>query len=550
LWWVFFSRAPWVERLGAIVLMAVALALARRILDPSIATGAMGILYFTYAIPSLCLAFVVWAVATRNLSDGTRRATMVATILLACSAWALVRTNGFNAEFSSDLQWRWAKTPEERLLANDTPLAPPPPAAVKIPEPASIAAPAAAKTLAEPVVARAHEPVPVVAPVRTGLDWPGFRGPHRDGIAPGVRIEKDWTKLPPVELWRRPIGPGWSSFAVRGDLFYTQEQRGSDEAVACYNVSTGKPVWRHSDTARFWESNAGPGPRGTPTLSNDRVYTFGATGIANAPDARTGAVVWSRNAASDTGMKTPEWGFASSPWVVNDLVIVAASGRLAAYNLATGEPRWLGPAGGVSYSSPVLATIGGVEQILLLNTAGVTSVSLADGTLLWKYAWEGYPIVQPAVTAEGDVLISVSDSSGTRRLAITHGTGGWSVEDRWTSVGLKPYFNDFVLYNGNAFGFDGAILSCIDLKDGKRVWKGGRYGHGQLVLLPDSGVLLVLTEEGGLALVAAAPDQFKELAHFPAIEGKTWNHPVVVGDVLLVRNGQEMVAFRLSLVRS
>jgi outer membrane protein assembly factor BamB len=483
----------------------------------------MGILYFMYAIPPLCLAFVVWAVATRNLSDGTRRVTMVATILLACSAWALVRTNGFNAEFSSDLQWRWVKTPEERLLANDTPLAPPPPAAAKIPEPAAIAsAPPAAKTLAEPVVARAHEPAPVVAPVitRTGPDWPGFRGPHRDGIAPGVRIETDWTKLPPVELWRRPIGPGWSSFAVRGDLFYTQEQRGSEEAVACYNVITGKPVWRHSDTARFWESNAGPGPRGTPTLSNDRVYTFGATGIANALDARTGAVVWSRNAASDTGMKTPEWGFASSPLVVNDLVIVAASGRLAAYNLATGEPRWLGPAGGVSYSSPVLAKIGGVEQILLLNTAGVTSVSLADGTLLWKYAWEGYPIVQPAVTAEGDVLISVSDSSG------------------------------FVLYNGNAFGFDGGILSCIDLKDGKRVWKGGRYGHGQLVLLPDSGALLVLSEEGGLALVSAAPDQFKELAHFPALEGKTWNHPVVVGDVLLVRNGQEMVAFRLSLVRS
>jgi outer membrane protein assembly factor BamB len=553
LWWLFFSRAPWVERLGAIFLMVVALGLARRILDPSIATGAMGILYFMYAIPPLCLAFVVWAVATRNLSDGTRRVTMVATILLACSAWALVRTNGFNAEFSSDLAWRWAKTSEERLLANDTPLAPPAPVAVKTPEPAAIAStPAAAKTLAEPIVARVHEPVPVKAAVltRTGPDWPGFRGPHRDGIASGVRIETDWSKLPPVEMWRRPIGPGWSSFAVQGDLLYTQEQRGSDEVVACYNVATGKPVWRHTDAARFWESNAGPGPRGTPTLSNGRVYTFGATGLANALDAGTGAVVWSRNAASDTGMKVPEWGFASSPLVVDDQVIVAASGRLAAYNLATGEPRWLGPAGGVSYSSPVLAKIGGVEQILLLNTAGVTSVSLSNGTLLWKYEWPGYPIVQPALTLDGDVLISVSDSSGTRRLAVTHGTGGWTVEERWTSMGLKPYFNDFVLHNGYAYGFDGGILACIDLKDGKRAWKGGRYGHGQLVLLPDSEALLVLSEEGGLALVAATADQFKELAHFPAIEGKTWNHPVLVGDVLLVRNGQEMVAFRLSLVRS
>jgi outer membrane protein assembly factor BamB len=365
-----------------------------------------------------------------------------------------------------------------------------------------------------------------------------------------VRIETDWSKVPPVEMWRRPIGPGWSSFAVRGDLIYTQEQRGTEELVSCYNLNTGEPVWGHRDAARFWESNAGPGPRGTPTLSNGRVYTFGGTGIVNALDAADGAVVWSRNAAADAGKKTPEWGFASSPLVVGDMVVVGASGKLVAYNIATGEPRWFGPDGGVSYSSPQLATIDGVPQILLVSVAGATSVAPADGAQLWKHAWPGYPIVQPALTAEGDVLISVSDSSGTRRLAPTHGPNGWTVEERWTSPGLKPYFNDFVVHKGYAFGFDGGILACIDLKDGKRVWKGGRYGHGQLVLLADQDLLVVLTEEGEVALVTAAPDQFKELARRPAIEGKTWNHPVVAGDVLLVRNGQEMVAFRLSPARS
>jgi outer membrane protein assembly factor BamB len=547
LWWVFFSRAPWVDRLGAIVLMIVALGATRRFLHPSIATGAMGFLFFMYAIPVLSLAFVVWAVASQRLSNGLRRATMVATILLACGAFALLRTNGFNGEASSDLAWRWAPTAEDRLLAqaNDMPTAiPPAPEAVKAPEPTPVpSAPVAAKIPVEPA---AHEP----AVVKTGADWPGFRGPHRDGVIPGVRIETDWSKSPPVELWRRPIGPGWSSFAVRGDLLYTQEQRGSDEIVACYRVSTGQPVWKHSDTARFWESNAGPGPRATPTLSGGRVYTFGATGIVNALDARSGAVVWSRSAASDAGKKVPEWGFASSPLVVDDEVIVAASGKLAAYNLATGEPRWFGPDGGVSYSSPQLATIDGVTQILLLSVAGATSVAPADGTLLWKHPWPGYPIVQPALTADGDVLISVSDSSGTRRLAVAHGPAAWTVEERWTSAGLKPYFNDFVVHDGRAFGFDGGILACIDLKDGKRVWKGGRYGHGQLVLLSDQDVLLVLSEEGELALVAAAGDQFRELARFPAVEGKTWNHPVLAGDILLVRNGQEMAAFRLSLARS
>ncbi len=174
-------------------------------------------------------------------------------------------------------------------------------------------------------------------------------------------------------------------------------------------------------------------------------------------------------------------------------------------------------------------------------------MSLADGTQLWDSPWPGYPIVQPNVTADGDVLMAVSDKSGIRRFGVTHGTGGWTVQERWTSIGLKPYFNDFVVHKEHAYGFDGSILSCIDLKDGKRVWKGGRYGYGQLVSLEDQDVLVVVSEEGELALVSATPDQFKELARFPAVEGKTWNHPVLVADTLLVRNGQEMAAFRLSL---
>ena len=566
LWWLFLSRAPWSERLGAVGLMIVVLFATKRIVDVSIATGAQGMLFPILAIPILSLALVAWAVATRRLPDGPRRVSMVATILLACGVLTLVRTGGFTAgSFHNDLHWRWAKTPEERLMAksgNEPGALPPVRAAAETPEKRPVAqsgnepaalppVPAAAKTPEKRLVAKSgNEPValpPAPAEAETGPIWPGFRGPHRDDVIPGVRIKTDWTASPPVALWRRPVGPGWSSFAVRGGLIYTQEQRGPDEVVACYKLTSGEPVWAHRDTSRFWESNGGAGPRATPTLSNGRVYTFGATGILNVLNARDGAVVWSHNAASDTGMKSPQWGFASSPLVVGDVLIVGVAGQLAAYDRATGARRWVGPAHGVSYSSPHLLTIDGVQQVLLLSEAGATSVALADGTLLWEHPWPGYPIVQPALTADGDILISVSDSSGTRRLAVARGPGGWTVEERWTSNGLKPYFNDFVVHDGYAFGFDGSILACIDLKDGKRKWKGGRYGNGQLVLLPDQDVLLVLTEEGELALVAAAPDQFRELARFPAIEGKTWNHPALAGDVLLVRNGQEMAAFRLSL---
>jgi outer membrane protein assembly factor BamB len=303
--------------------------------------------------------------------------------------------------------------------------------------------------------------------------------------------------------------------------------------------------------SRFWESNAGAGPRATPTLSGGRVYTLGATGIVNALDATSGAVVWSRNAATDTARKVPDWGFASSPLVIDDLVIIAVAGQLVAYDVRTGNPRWFGTPEGGGYSSPHLMTIEGVAQILLLRGSRTTSVAPADGTILWEHSGEpSVSIVQPALIGDGEVLVAIGDgmgASGMLRLAVRHGPGGWTARERWTSRGLKPYFNDFVVHKGHAFGFDGSILACIDLEDGTRKWKGGRYGQGQLVLLSDQDLLLVLSEEGELALLQAASEKFTELARFPAIEGKTWNHPVLVGDVLLVRNGQEMVAFRLSL---
>jgi outer membrane protein assembly factor BamB len=563
-WWAFFSRGPRSERWGAVLLMIAAMFATSRFIDKSIATGMMGFMFGMYAFPVLCIAFAVWAIFSRRLPDVPRRVSMVATILLACGAWTLLRTNGISGDAGSDFAWRWAKTSEERLIEQsggqasalpaNVPAAPAPPAPVTAASaPAKIPVDRVADRIEEPA---AVSPTPKAAPKAAKLEanWPGFRGPGRDSIIPGTHIATDWAASPPVKLWRQPIGPGWGSFAVRGDLLYTQEQRGEDEIVACYNAATGKPVWAHRDPARFWESNAGAGPRATPALHDDRLYTLGATGIVNALDADSGAVLWSRNAGSDTGMKVPGWGFAGSPLVLGDMVIVAASGKLVAYDVATGAPRWLGPAGGDSYSSPQLVTIDGVAQILLLSSQGAMSVAPADGSLLWKYAWRSDTrIMQPAVTPDGDFLMTTGDAMGggsIRRVGVAHGPGGWTPEARWTSTGLKPSFNDSVVYEGHVYGFNGSILACIDLKDGNRNWKGGRYGAGQLVLLRDQGLLLVVSEEGEIALVRAAPEQFTELARFPAIEGKTWNHPVLAGDRLLVRNGNEMAAFRLpSIVR-
>lgn len=564
IWWLLFSRAAWSERVGAIVLIIVAVWATRLVVHESILKAGMGMLLYISSIPFLSLALVAWAVATRHLTDGVRRVSMVAAIVLACVPWTLLRTAGVGGS-GSEFHWRWTPTPEQRLLAQTTaepePL-PPPPAPTPEPTAPPVAEAPAAPATIERTIPGADGPATTERTIPpadgaatsertfTQAEWPGFRGPARDSIIRGVRITTDWAASPPVQLWRRPIGPGWSSFAVHGDRLYTQEQRGDDEIVASYKVSTGEPVWRHRDRVRFWESEGGAGPRGTPTLSNGRVYAFGATGILNALDEATGRVVWARNVSTDAKREVPYWGFASSPLVVDDVVIVAAAGTLVAYEAATGTPRWQGPSHGGSYSSPHRATIAGVDQILLLGGPGAISVAPADGSVLWVHAWSPGAIVQPALTADGDILINAIASTGgigTRRLAVTHASGGWSVQERWTSIGLKPYYNDFVTHKGHAYGFDGSILASIDLETGTRKWKGGRYGNGQLVLLADQDLLLVLSEEGELALVSATSDKFTEVARFQVLDAKTWNHPVLVGDVLLVRNGEEMAAFRLSL---
>ncbi len=337
-WWAFFSRAPRLERWGAVIFMIVSLVAASQILHESIATAMQGGMFIIFSIPVMSLALVAWAVASHNLRERPRRATMVITILLASGVWTLLRTEGMTGEARHDFKWRWSETREEKFMAKT------------------------GEDLAElPSVAEAMD---------TEAEWPGFRGPNRDGIIYGVKIETDWSEVPPTEVWRRQIGPGCSSFSVHGTLIYTQEQRGEDEIVSCYNLATGEPVWIHRDPARFWDSHAGAGPRSTPTLSKGRVFTMGATGILSVLDAGNGDVVWSRNAASDTETEIPGWGFTCSPLVVGDVVIVATAGSMVAYDIATGEPRWFGPEGGSGYSSPHPLTIAGVEQVLFMNEVG------------------------------------------------------------------------------------------------------------------------------------------------------------------------------------
>lgn len=518
-WWAFFSRAPRFERWGGVLLMIAALVVIGFLNHKSLATGMMGLMFPMYAMPILSVLVLLWALAYPHLPAGSRRVSLLVVVLLACAPWTLVRSNGITGEGSADFSWRWAPTAEEQLLAE------------------------AGDEVSE-MTATAEEEY-------SEADWPGFRGPNRDSIVRGTNIATDWSALPPAKLWSRKIGPGCSSFAVKGPLLYTQEQRGKYEMVTCYNLGTGKFVWKHRDKERFWDSHAGAGPRSTPTLNGDHVYTFGPTGILNALNAQDGSKVWSRNVGTENQVKIPIWALTSSPLVAGEVVIVAVEGILMAFDRATGEPRWRGPDGGKSYSSPHLATIADVTQVVQMSSTGAVSLNPVDGSLLWVYAWpKGERIVQPALMGDGELLVASGEGMAVRRIAVSLGPEGWTTEEKWTSPDLKPTFNDFVVHKGHVYGFDAPTLVSIDVEEGKRNWRGGRYGGGQLMLLADQDLLLVISEQGDLALVRAMPDSFSELARIPAIEGRVWNHPVLVGDILLVRNAQEMVAYRLPLVSS
>jgi outer membrane protein assembly factor BamB len=512
-WWVFFSGGPRKERwIGAIAMILSAMAFFPLIHD-SIGTAMQGMMYPSYVVPTVILTFFVWALVSSRLSGALKWAWMIGALVIGCGAWTLLRSDGISGHAAPLFTWRWSPTSEEMLLAS---------------------------SLSDPVT-----PSVSTTLLETEPQWPGFRGPERDSRVSGTFISDDWEASPPQELWRRTIGPGCSSFAIHGNLLFTQEQRGEEEIVSCYTLDTGNPVWMHSDRARFWDSHAGAGPRSTPTVSHGRIYTCGATGILNVLNEKDGALIWSRNAAEDAGIGIPGWGYTSSPLVMDSMVMVAITGTLLAYDIHSGERLWTSRDGGSGYSSPHFATIDGVGQILLMTETGIFSIQPKDGSLLWQYDWPvGDRILQPALLDNGEILVSSGSSDGIRRLRITSKADGWKAEELWSASLLKSTFNDLVVQDNYAYGFSGPFLECVDIVKGERTWKGGRYG-GQLVLLSDQDLLLILTEKGEIALVKASPEEFTEIGRIPVIEGKTWNHPVLVGDLLLVRNSQEMVALRL-----
>lgn len=405
-------------------------------------------------------------------------------------------------------------------------------------------------------------PRPVdAAPVEGVLDSPQLYGPHRDAVWPEDQViaELDFAAHPPEELWRRPIGQGWSGFSVVGRRALTMEQRGDEELVTCYDLLTGEILWTHHTDARYYlaagpgKEMAGDGPRAVPTVQGDRVYTYGATGMLNCLRLETGATLWQRDIFEEIGKSLPEWGKSASPLVLEteSLVIITGPERsgptLLAYATDTGEPVWQYQGRGASYSSPQLLELHGERQIVSVNSFDVTGHHPATGEALWSFDWPGaYPkVAQPVAVGEDRVLVTASYGAGSYLLRLGKtDAGAWTAEPVWKSIRLKTKFSTAVVRGDHAYGLDEGRLACIDLSDGSRVWKDGKYGFGQNLLVGDR--LLIQAESGDLAVVEASPAGYREVARHPALSSMTWNPPTLAGRYLLVRNDREAVCFRLA----
>ena len=476
-----------------------------------------------YTVLVLMLAFLLmllWLLLFSRLRWKVRLLTFGTIVLMLLLSTALFRVKGFSGDLMPLLEWRWSE--------------------------------------------KAAEPVTGSIPTALGAfskDYPQFLGPYRNGTIQGIKLAKDWSKQPPQLLWRQPIGAGWSAFAVVGNSAITQEQRGEYEMVVCYDLKSGREQWSHSDHDRYEAAPAGVGPRATPTIVEGKVYTLGATGILNCLDLATGERIWSEDILYDNDAKLASWGMSGSPLVLDDLVVVSAGGQegksLVAYHKDTGERIWRDGSSPAGYSSPLLTTIAGIPQILIFNYGSVVAHDPNGGKILWQHPWpSGTECVSQPVPLPGDrVFVSSAYGIGCKLFQITRGVDNQlKVALVWETPRLKAKFTNVIHRDGYIYGLDDGVLVCLDLVDGQRKWKRGRYGHGQVVWVEatngsreENGLLLVTTESGDVLLVEVNPNESKELARFSALTSKTWNNPALAGPYLLVRNDREAACYELPI---
>ena len=401
----------------------------------------------------------------------------------------------------------------------------------------------------------------------SATEWPQWRGPNRDGVSDEVGLLKEWPANGPKVLWKIPLGEGFSGISVSQGRVYTMFSKGNDEFIVCLDATDGREIWRFRSDKNYHEGQGGNGPRATPTIDGDLLFTISAHGKLYALDAASGQEIWSHDLQRKFGSKMPRWGFSTSPLVDGELLLVEVGGKgeksIVAFNKNSGDVIWSSHKDKLGYSSPIAITVKGVRQIICFTGTQLVSLSPTDGTIYWQYPWKtGYDVnaATPVFIPPDKVFISSGYDKGAAVLQmrvfvspdddraateqISENRGIVRIKEIWKNRKMKNQFASSVLYENYLYGFDNSILKCIEADTGKEQWKTRGFGKGTLILA--DGHLIILSDRGKLGLAEATPAGYIEKSNAKVLSGLCWTVPTLANGKLYVRNEEEMICLDMT----
>lgn len=381
-------------------------------------------------------------------------------------------------------------------------------------------------------------------------DWPQYRGPGQDGRSAETGILTEWPDSGPKQLWRFPLGDGYSGMAVADGRVFTQFGAGGDEIAIALDAATGKELWRVRTDSNRGDSQGG-GPRSTPTVDGDLVYVVGARGKLLALNVTSGAEAWRVDLVKELGARVPRWGVSVSPLVEGDLLFFDVGGKpgysLVALDKKSGAVRWHSETDKPGYSTPLAITVDGIRQILFFTGSSLVSVKPEDGSVYWRHPWKtSYDVnaAMPVFVPPNRVFISTSYDKGATLLEMTASEGGVTVRQIWRDRVMKNHFNSSVLVGEHLYGFDNGTLKCVEAATGEELWAQRGFAKGSLLYA--DGHLVLLGERGQLAIAQATPDGYREQARHQLFKSRTWTMPSLADGRLFVRDQAQLVALALT----
>jgi outer membrane protein assembly factor BamB len=387
-------------------------------------------------------------------------------------------------------------------------------------------------------------------------DWPQWRGPNRDGAATAFREPKAWPERL-QQVWKMEVGIGYSNPLVVGARVYLHTRQGGNEVVACFDLESGKQIWKQSYPAPYKMNSAaashGEGPKSTPVASGGRLFTFGISGVLSAWDLDTGKQVWGHDFTKEYAETWPDFGVAMSPVVEGDLLIAHAGGNkegmLAAFDTSTGAVKWSWKGDGPAYASPIVVDLGGTRQVVTQSRDNIIGVAASDGRLLWKIPFStAYTqnIITPVLYQDTLILSGLDKGVFAIRLKKTGST--WSTEKVWENADLPMYMSSPVIAGDYLYGMThkkkGAYF-CLDARTGATHWETNGRDGDNAALLTTTSSLLILNAAGELLVVKKNPKAYEMVRKYQVADSATWSAPSFAGQRILIKDVNTLALWRI-----